>query len=72
MLDCIERRFIQKKNWRINELDQIVLTRRQFDDYQYSGTRLTDARRTIMIPSIYGSTLLTEGTHFIIEGGNKA
>lgn len=72
MLDCIERRFIQRNNWRTNELDQIILTRRQFDEYQYSGTSLTDARRTIMIPSIYGCALLTEGMHFIIEGGNKA
>lgn len=72
MLDCIERRYIQKNGWRINELEQIVLTRRQFDEYQYSGTLLTDARRTLMIPSIHGCTLLTEGMHFIIEGGKTA
>lgn len=69
MIDCIERRFIQKNNWRINSVDQIVLTAKQYADYQYTGTRLTDARRTIMIPSILGTTLLTEGTHFVVEEG---
>lgn len=69
MLDNIERGFAQKNQWSINSAEQIVLTGRQYAEYQYTGNRITDGRRTLMIPGTRGCVLLTEGMHFIVKEG---
>jgi hypothetical protein len=67
--DSIEQHCIFDHGWQIDKDEMLVLTKRQFNAYQYSGHSYRDPTvRTLMIPSLHGCCLIFEGKHFRIEG----
>ena len=65
--DAIEREYIFDKGWHINADGMLELTAKQAAKEQYIGRSIRNpAQHTLMIPSLYGCTLLFEGQHFII------
>ena len=67
MWDHIEQEFIFDHGWKINEQEKIILTRKQFNNYQYTGKSIKDNNvKTIMIPSKFGCCLIFENKHFVV------
>ena len=67
--DSREQEFIFDHGWKFDSNEKLVLTKRQFDDYQYSGRSIRNENvKTLMIPSVHGCCLIFEGLHFKIEG----
>ena len=67
MYDARSREYIYDHGWTIDKEGIINLTAEQFKRHQYTGTMLFDPSiKTLMIPSIHGSTLILEGKHFKI------
>ena len=65
--DAVEREYIIKKGWRINDDGMLELTAKQAREEIYISRSINDpSRRTLMIASAQGSALLFEGQHFII------
>lgn len=54
--------------WKFDENEMLILTQKQFKDYQYSGKLIKDPKtKTLMIPSAHGCCLILEGMHFRVE-----
>lgn len=67
--DFYERECAFDHGWHFDRDETLVLTAKQYEEYQYSGTSIKNPNvRTLMIPSINGSCLIFEGKHFRIEG----
>jgi hypothetical protein len=69
--DSIEQHCIFDHGWQIDydNNEMLVLTKRQFNAYQYAGHSYRDPTvRTLMLPSVHGCCLIFEGKHFRIEG----
>lgn len=66
--DSMQREFIFDHGWKINrESGKLELTRKQFDDWCYTGESLNDSSiKTIMMPSVHGCCLIFEHKHFEI------
>ena len=68
MFDNCEREYIFDRGWKINSDGLVALSAKQFEKYAYTGTLLKDpSKRTLMLPSMYGCTLIIEGLHFVVE-----
>lgn len=66
--DVMEREYIHKNGWYINSAGMLELTAAQAAKEPYLGRSVWEPnRRTLMIPSIHGCSLLFEGQHFIIK-----
>lgn len=67
--DSRQQEYACNMGWRFDENEMLVLTNKQFSDYQYSGRSIYDnSVKTLMLPSVHGSCLIFEGKHFRIEG----
>lgn len=67
LFDAVELKYILDKGWHINDNGLLEITSKQAVKAPFVGRSLRDpAKRTIMIPSRRGCTLLFEGQHFII------
>lgn len=67
LFDALEREYIFDNGWRINDEGLLELTAKQANKAPYFRRSILDpAKHTLMIPSMYGCTLLYEGKHFII------
>lgn len=65
--DAVEREYIYDKGWHINADGMLELTAKQASQELYISRSINDpSKRTLMIPSLYGCTILFEGRHFII------
>lgn len=65
--DHIEQEFIFNHGWKFNDKEQIVITKKQFEKYCYTGKSIKDNKtKTIMLPSKFGCCLIFENKHFII------
>lgn len=68
MFDLIMLEYIRRHGWRIDAGGLLVLTVRQFREYQYTGRSVSvPARRTLMISGAHGCVLLIEEKHFKIR-----
>lgn len=66
--DKTEQEFIFDHGWKLDENEMLILTRKQFDSYQYTDRSIYDHNvRTLMLPSNFGCCLILEGKHFVIE-----
>jgi hypothetical protein len=67
--DKTEQEYAFDQGWRFDENETLVLTNAQFSKYAYSGRSITDnTKKTLMLPSAHGCSLIFEGKHFRIEG----
>lgn len=67
LFDAVEREYIFDNGWRINADGLLELTAKQASKAPFFGRSIRNqAQHTLMIPSLYGCTLLFEGKHFII------
>ena len=65
--DAVEREYIFDKGWHINDDGMLELTAKQASQELYISRSINDpTKRTLMISSTHGCTLLFEGQHFII------
>ena len=66
--DRYEQECAFDNGWHFDDDEMLILTQKQFNDYQYSGKSIRDPKqKTLMIPSIHGCCLIFEGMHFKIE-----
>ena len=66
MFDEIMMSFITRKGWTVNDEGLLVITAAQAKGANI-GRRLSHPElRTLLIPGLPGTTLLTENRHFII------
>ena len=67
--DSRELEYIFDHGWRLDKDEALILTRKQFDKYQYTGRSVRDTNtKALMLPSVNGACLIFEGKHFRIEG----
>lgn len=65
--DKLEMEYINDRGWRVNEEGLLVLTAEQARNAPHFGRSIRNPEtRTIMLPSLYGCTLIFEGKHFIV------
>lgn len=66
--DSREQEYIFDRGWKLDKDEMLILTREQFQKYQYSGRSVRDKDvKTLMLPSVNGCSLIFEGKHFRIE-----
>lgn len=66
----IEREWIYDHGFRIDDDGLILIPKSKWIRLQWTGTRLSNpSLKTLVIPSDFGTCLLTEGLHFRIIGG---
>lgn len=65
-MDQITKDYAERKGWQVNG-SLIKLTKRQWSKYPYASYSIRHTgKRTMMVPSIAGTTLLIEGKGFKI------
>lgn len=66
--DSREQEYIFDHGWKLDKDEMLILTKEQFNKYQYSGRSVQDKNvKTLMLPSVNGCCLIFEGKHFRIE-----
>lgn len=64
--DAREQEYIFDHGWKLDKEEMLILTKDQYQKYQYTGKSITDGSNTLMLPSVHGSCLIFEGKHFRI------
>lgn len=49
-----------------NESGHLYLTKKEYNQLQYTGKNIDGTKKTMMLPSIHGSMLIFEHRHFTI------
>lgn len=66
MFDEIMMDFITRKGWTVNDAGLLVLTAAQAKGANIGRSLRHPELRTLLLPGLHGTTLLTENRHFII------
>lgn len=66
--DSRQQEYIFDHGWRFDDNEVLILSPEHFSRYQYTGKSIRDPnKKTLMIPSVHGCSLIFEGLHFRIE-----